>query len=125
MRVARQFSIGQRWSFAAITMARGGDLENRRLRVGGTLAESNLIKKVQPVYPASAKAAGIQGTVDLEVAISKGGVPEDIRVVSSPSDDLMQSALEAVRQWRYRPTLLNGAPVEIVTDVIVNYTLSR
>lgn len=100
-------------------------LNPQRLRVGGVLAESNLIKKVQPVYPTSAKAAGIQGTVDMEMAISKGGVPEDIRVISSPSDDLTQSALEAVRQWRYRPTLLNGAPVEIVTDVVVNYTLSR
>lgn len=95
------------------------------LRVGGVLAESNLIKKMQPVYPASAKAAGVQGTVDMEMAISKDGVPEDIRVISSPGDDLTQSALEAVRQWRYRPTLLNGAPVEIVTDVIVNYTLAR
>ncbi len=100
-------------------------LNPERLRVGGILAESNLINKVQPVYPAPAKAAGVEGTVDMEVAISKDGVPEEIRVISSPSDDLTQSALEAVRQWRYRPTLLNGAPIEIVTDVIVNYTLAH
>jgi TonB family protein len=107
------------------SVASPSPLNPARIRIGGIVAQSNLIKKVQPVYPASAKAAGVQGAVDLEVAISKEGVPEDIRVVSSPSDDLTQSALEAVRQWHYRPTLLNGAPVEIVTDVIVNYTLSR
>jgi TonB family protein len=95
------------------------------VRVGGEVAQENLVRKVQPVYPASAKAAGVQGTVDLEVVISKDGVPEEITVTSSPSDDLTQSSLEAVRQWRYRPTLLNGEPVDIVTHVIVNYTLSR
>ena len=80
---------------------------------------------MQPVYPAAAKTAHVQGTVDLETVISAEGVPEDIRVVSSPSDDLTQSALEAVRQWRYKPTLLNGEPIKVVTDVVVNYTLSR
>lgn len=95
-----------------------------QLRVRGTVAQSNLVQKIQPAYPIAAKNAGVQGVVDLEVAISKDGVPQEIRVISSPSDDLTQSALEAVRQWRYRPVLLNGAPVDIVTDVIVNYTLA-
>lgn len=96
-----------------------------QIRVGGTVAQANLINKVQPVYPPSAKTARLQGTVELEVAISAEGVPEDIRVLSSPGDDLTQSALDAVRQWRYRPTLLNGNPVPIVTEVIVNYTLAK
>lgn len=96
-----------------------------RIRVGGKVEQANLIRKVQPVYPAEAKTAGLQGTVELEAVISKEGVPLEIRVVRSPGDQLSQSALEAVRQWRYRPTLLNGNPVEIVTDVIVNYTLSE
>jgi TonB family protein len=95
------------------------------IRVGGTVEESNLIQKMQPVYPKDAKAAGIQGTVTLEMVISKEGEPRDIRVVSSPDDSLTQSALESVRQWRYKPTLLNGNPVEIVTDVVVNYTLAK
>jgi TonB family protein len=95
------------------------------IRVGGELEQAKLINKVQPVYPASAKAAGIQGRVTLDVTISPDGVPEDIRVLSSPSDDLTQSALEAVSQWRYSSTLLNGQPVAVVTDVIVNYTLSK
>jgi TonB family protein len=99
--------------------------ERKPIRVGGMVAENNLRVKVQPVYPASAKADHIQGTVDLEATISKDGVPLEIRVLHSPSDDLSEASLEAVRQWRYRPTLLNGQPVEIVTDVIVNYTLSQ
>ncbi len=100
-------------------------LDPHQLRIGGAVAQSNLVTKVQPIYPVSAKTAGTQGTVSLDMVISKEGVPEELRVVSSPSDDLTQSALEAVQQWRYRPTLLNGAPVEVVTNVVVNYTLSR
>lgn len=95
------------------------------IRVGGNVAESNLIRKVQPVYPASAKAAGVQGTVIIEAVILKDGTPSSLAVLSSPSDDLSQSALDAVRQWRYRPTLLNGQPVEVITDVRINYTLSQ
>jgi TonB family protein len=95
------------------------------LRVGGAVEQANLLQKVQPLYPKSAKAAGIQGQVVLETVISKDGVPLDIRVVASPDDDCAQSALEAVRQWRYKPTLLNGQPVEIVTDILVNYTLAK
>lgn len=97
---------------------------SRVIRVGGQVAQSNLVEKIQPAYPAAAKSAGIQGAVLLEAVISADGVPDDIRVVSSPSDDLSQSALEAVRQWRYRPTLLNGNPVAIITNLVVNYTLT-
>jgi len=96
-----------------------------KLRIGGEAAQANLIKKIQPLYPPAAKAARLQGQVQLETVISAEGVPQDIRVVSSPSDDLSQSALEAVRQWRYSPTLLNGEPIPVVTTVIVNYTLSQ
>lgn len=94
-----------------------------KLRIGGEAAQANLIKKITPLYPPAAKAARIQGQVQLETVISAEGVPQDIRVVSSPSDDLSQSALEAVRQWRYSPVLLNGDPIPVVTTVIVNYTL--
>ncbi len=103
----------------------GADTGAMRVRIGGQVAQSNLIRKVQPLYPVPAKAAGVQGTVEIEADISKEGVPVELRVVSSPSDDLSQASLEAVRQWRYRPTLLNGNPVEIVTDVIVNFTLTK
>lgn len=101
------------------------DPESKRVRIGGQVAGANLIKKVQPVYPGPAKAAGLQGTVEIEASISPEGVPTELRVISSPGDDLTESALEAVRQWRYKPVLLNGQPVAITTDIIVNYTLSK
>lgn len=96
-----------------------------QIRVPGDVQQGKIITKVTPVYPPSAKAAGIQGLVQLEATLSAEGVPVDVRVVSSPSDDLSQSALEAVRQWRYTPTLLNGEPVAVITDIHVNYTLSK
>ena len=96
-----------------------------RIRVKGQVAEANLIGKVQPVYPAAAKAAHVQGTVLLQTVILKDGTPGEITVTSSPSNDLSQASIDAVRQWRYRPILLNGQPVEVVTYVIVNFTLSQ
>jgi len=99
--------------------------EPRTVQIGGRVAEANLTTKVQPIYPEAAKAARVQGTVEIQATISKDGVPVELRVLNSPSDDLSESALEAVRQWRYRPTLLNGQPIQIMTDIIVNYTLSR
>jgi protein TonB len=99
--------------------------DDKPVRVSGEFEQAKLIHKVNPVYPASAKAAGVQGTVRLDVTISKEGVPEDIRVLTSPSDDLTQSAVEAVKQWRYSTTLLNGQPVAVIAEVIVNYTLSK
>lgn len=107
------------------TAAASSTTPSKPIRVGGAVEQANLVQKVQPLYPSAAKAAGIQGTVLFEMVISKEGVPVDIRVLESPNDDLTQSALDAVRQWRYKPTLLYGNPVEIVTDVVVNYTLSK
>ena len=97
----------------------------KTIPVGGAVAEANAIKRVPPVYPQAAKAAGTEGSVDIEATISKEGAPVELKVVSSPSDDLSQSALEAVRQWRYQPTLLNGEPVAIVSTVTINYTLAK
>lgn len=97
--------------------------EPKRLRIGGNLQASKLITKVNPRYPAAAKEARIQGVVVLRTVILASGTPGEITVVSSPSDDLSEASLEAVRQWRYEPTLLNGNPVEVVTNINVNYTL--
>jgi TonB family protein len=99
--------------------------DEQPIRVSGEVEQAKLIHKVNPVYPASAKAAGVQGTVRLDVTISKEGVPVDIHVLTSPSDELSQSAVEAVRQWRYSSTLLNGQPVAVIAEVIVNYTLAK
>jgi TonB family protein len=114
---------GAKKEAAAYQAEQAGD--SAAIRVPGEFEQAKLVNKVQPVYPTAAKAAGIQGVVKLDVTISKDGVPEDIRVIYSPNDDLTQTALEAVRQWRYSSTLLNGQPVAVMSDVIVRYTLSN
>jgi periplasmic protein TonB len=89
-----------------------------------TIAMSSPIYETKPVYPAIAKATGTQGTVVLQAIISKSGTIENLRVVSGPAL-LQQAALDAVKQWRYRPFLLNGEPVEVETTVNVVFTLGR
>lgn len=92
------------------------------VRVGGDIAEPKKIKDVKPVYPAEAQAAGIQGVVILEATIAPSGYVSDARVLRSiPALD--QAAVEAVRQWAFTPTLLNGAPVPVIMTVTVNFTL--
>ena len=76
-----------------------------------------------PVYPQIAQTAKIQGVVILEAIIGKDGTVRDVKVLRSvPLLD--QAAIEAVRQWRYSPTLLNNVPVEVVMTVTVNFTLN-
>jgi len=96
----------------------------RRIRVGGNVQAANLITKVQPVYPADDKRQGIQGTVAMKALISRDGVPLELTVLSTPSEGLANASLDAVRQWRYQPTLLNGDPVEVETQINVNFTLA-
>lgn len=123
--IQRGLVLGSAGAAPASNAAGVQETNGQAIRVGGEFEQAKLIYKVQPVYPPSAKAAGIQGRVTLDVTISKDGVPEDIQVISSPSDDLTQSALEAVRQWRYSSTLLNGQPVAVAAQVNVNYTLLK
>jgi TonB family protein len=95
-----------------------------RIRLGGNVEAAKVITKVQPVYPESAKAAGAQGSVLLHAVVSKDGKPLSLQVLNSQiNPDLARAAVEAVSQWRYQPTLLNGEPVEVDTVVTVNFTL--
>lgn len=95
-----------------------------RLRLGGEVQASKLVNKVMPVYPASAKTAGVQGTVILHAVIGMDGRPLSLRVMNNDIDpELARAAIEAVSQWRYRPTLLNGEPIEIDTTIMVNFSL--
>jgi len=91
-------------------------------RVSGGVMEGALIQKVQPVYPSLALMSHIQGPVVLQALISRAGEIENLRVVSG-SPYLSRAALEAVRQWRYRPYRLNNEPVEVETQIVVNFTL--
>jgi protein TonB len=79
---------------------------------------------VQPEYPAIARSAGIQGSVLLQAVISKNGTIENLRVVSG-HPFLVKAAVAAVMRWRYRPYFLNGEPIEVETQITVNFTLSR
>jgi protein TonB len=95
-----------------------------RVTVTGGVSAGLLIAKVTPAYPVIAKTAGISGTVVLAASISKEGRIEGLRVVSG-NRMLTGAAIEAVRQWRYRPYLLNGEPVAVETTVNVVFTLGR
>jgi protein TonB len=95
---------------------------NKPLRVGGNVIAANLLRQVQPIYPPIAKTAHISGTVVLHAIISKDGTIEQLEYISGPPL-LMKNAMDAVRQWRYRPTMLNGEPVEVDTTVSVVFTL--
>lgn len=95
----------------------------QRIRVGGQVEAAKLIYKPTPEYPPLAKMARIQGTVKLEAVIAKDGTIQDLKVLSG-HPLLVKAALNAVKQWRYQPTLLNGEPVEVVTEIDVNFTLS-
>jgi periplasmic protein TonB len=87
------------------------------------MMEGNLIRRVQPLYPMAAKAARIQGPVVLRAVISKEGTIENLTVLSG-HPMLVKAALEAVREWRYRPYMLNGDPFEVETQVTVNFVLN-
>lgn len=95
-----------------------------RIRIGGNVEAAKVLTKVQPIYPESAMAAGVQGTVVLHVILSKDGRPLQLEVVNSEvNPDLARAAVEAVSQWRYQPTLLNGEPVEVDDTITVNFKL--
>jgi protein TonB len=96
----------------------------KRIRVGGQVEAAKLIFQPKPEYPPLARMARIQGTVRLEAIISRDGTIQDLKVLSG-HPLLVKSAIEAVQRWRYQPTLLNGEPVEVVTEVDVNFVLAE
>jgi len=95
-----------------------------KIRVGGGVEAANLIHKVTPLYPPEAKAARIQGVVRFNATIGKDGSVLDLQLISG-HPLFVQPAQDAVKQWVYKPTLLNGDPVEVVTQIDVNFTLSQ
>jgi TonB family protein len=97
----------------------------QRIRVGGNVQMTRLIQQVKPEYPDSLKQQGVEGTVMIKMIISKTGEPLNPRVVNTVDPRLAQLALDAVRQWRYTPTLLNGEPVETLTNTEVHFELGQ
>jgi protein TonB len=94
------------------------------VHVSSGIIESNLIHRVQPAYPALARSARVQGVVEFTAVISKQGTIENLQLMRG-HPLLVTAAREAILQWRYRPTMLNGEPVEVITNILVNFTLSQ
>ena len=84
----------------------------------------HIVNKVTPVYPASARAAHIGGTVVLHAIIGRDGHIRSLRPVSAPDTDLTLAAIDAARQWTYKPFLLNGEPTDVDTTITVNFNLN-
>jgi protein TonB len=93
------------------------------LRVGGVIKPPTKIANVAPIYPQEAKDARVQGVVIIETVVDEAGAVKEAWVLKSvPLLD--EAALEAVRQWRYQPTLMNGVPRPVRMTVTVNFTLA-
>jgi TonB family protein len=97
----------------------------RRIRVGGNVQAAKLTSQVKPDYPASAQKQGIEGTVILQAVIGTSGQILSVKPDNVGDPELTSSAMSAVRQWRYQPTLLNGEPVEVVTTITVAFRLDE
>ena len=95
-----------------------------RIKVGGNVTAARILNRTTPIYPPLARQTRISGTVRLHAIIAKDGTVQQLEVLSG-HPLLVQAALDAVRQWRYQPTLLNGEPVEVDTTVDVIFSLNQ
>ena len=97
------------------------------VRVGGDISQPSLIYSPKPVYPASARNSDIQDFVQLVAIIEKDGTISSLVVddnrPSSGNAELVKAAIDSVRQWRYKPGMLNGQPIAVTTSITVNFTL--
>jgi TonB family protein len=97
----------------------------QRIRIGGNIQPSVLIFKVDPEYPADLRARGIEGTVYLDAVLSKNGVPLSMKLQNpGVNQEFVDAAKAAFAQWRFRPTLLNGEPVEVSTTIQIDFKLT-
>jgi TonB family protein len=95
------------------------------IRVGGNLQAGNLVVHPGPAYPSEARSKGVQGTVVVSGVVSKEGLLRSLMIVGSSNPLLETSILETLQNWRYKPTLLNGEPVEVPTTISMNFTFAR
>ena len=94
------------------------------LRLGGNVMEAKILRRVMPVYPQLAKNARVSGKVHLMSIIAKDGTIQKLEVIDG-HPLLIGAAMAAVKQWIYRPTLLNGEPVDVIAPIEVNFTLTQ
>jgi TonB family protein len=106
-------------SFVAPQLTRAAE----RIRVGGSVTPVRLLVQTRPVYPADLQQLGLEGTVVIRAIISKAGAVMNPQVVNSADPRLAKAALDAVSQWQYQPSLLNGEPIETLTSISVDFHL--
>jgi TonB family protein len=97
----------------------------QRIRIGGNVQAMRLLRQPRPEYPPELQQLGVEGTVIMRAIISKDGGVLDAKVVNTADPRLAKAALDAVRQWRYEPTLLNGEPVETMTTITLDFQLEQ
>ena len=92
--------------------------------MGGIVIAARIVYQPKPEYPELARMTRVEGPVEFEAVIGKDGAIEQLKVLKG-HPLLVKAALEAVRQWRYQPTLLNGKSVEVITEITVNFKLAE
>src|SRR5262249_5268690 len=97
----------------------------QRIRVGGNVQAARMVRGPRPLYPPRAESAGLQGIVSMQAIIGKDGAIRGLHVLSPPDPELTDAATEAVQQWIYQPTLLNGEPVEVLTKIDIEFQLNQ
>jgi len=96
----------------------------QRIKVGGQVQNAMILRKTPPIYPQLAKSARVQGVVHLAAVIAKDGTIQELHSLGGPAL-LIQAAMDAVKTWVYKPTMLNGDPVQVETTIDVNFTLNQ
>ena len=121
-RVAAALVVTAAVAAPSISASVAKQVDQQKIRVGGDVKEPKKIKDVKPVYPEAAKAAGVQGIVIIEIVIGTDGAVNEAKVLRSVPE-LDRAAVDAVMQWKYTPTLLNGEPVKVIMTVTVTFSL--
>jgi TonB family protein len=121
---AVEFSVTVTLNFSLQKGAAAAPVAKDAIEIPGSVQQGKLVNKVSPLYPSDAKAAGLEGSVKLRVLIGADGMMKEIRNVSGPLP-LIQSSVDAVRQWIWKPTFVDGAPTPVITEIAVNYRLAR
>lgn len=93
------------------------------IRIGGGVQAGNLLSHANPTYPQLARATRVEGSVVMQATIAEDGTIKDLKVITSSSPLLLTGVLDTVKTWRYKPTLLNNEPVEVITTITVNFSL--
>ena len=117
-------ALAFRMDVGAVSAASEARAGGEAMKVSAAVMQGNILTRINPVYPPAAKEAKIQGAVVLRAVIGTNGTVENLQVVSGPKE-LLGSSIDAVRQWVYKPYLLNGQPTEVETTITVNYTLQE